>query len=342
MPEQIDHIEELQKRLYARDPESVPKQKFGILRPVKQTVNSTWGEKDIPKNRGPQKIATTGYRRLFIFSFIFFLIALGLALFSVFRGAITLSSKNVDLTVLGNSFVAGGEELPIQVEIANKNSSDLVDAVLTLEYPKGATDETGTETARLVENLGTIAAGKSRSAAFSTVLYGEQGLSRTINATLAYHLAGSTATFEKKQITGVAGRLRSEKRGIVARMAGTSNPGGAHTLWLKDYFIDKLTDKILQDNPRYKAEKYTFLQAMLWDNPYYMDAGYMATLQSLPEPLRSQMLLGDFHAGMQDDPWQVIPTEWVRLAQKRWMERKKRWHGPIEFRPKEAYHAGYL
>ncbi len=199
MPEQIDHIEELQKRLYARDPESVPKQKFGILRPMKQTMVSTWGEKDIPKDKGPQKVSTTGYKRFFIFSFIFFLVGLGLASFSVFRGAITLSSKNVDLTILGNSFVAGGEELPIQVEIANKNSSDLVDAVLTLEYPKGATDETGTEMARLAEPLGTIAAGKSRSVGFSTVLYGEQGLSRTITATLSYHLAGSTATFEKAQ-----------------------------------------------------------------------------------------------------------------------------------------------
>lgn len=199
MSEQIDHIEELQKRLYARDPESVPKQKFGILRPMKQTMTSVWGQKDIPPNRGPQKVSTTGYRRFFVFSVIFFLIGLGLASFSIFRGAITLSSKNVDLTILGNSFIGGGEELPIQVEIANKNSSDLVDAVLTLEYPKGAIDETGTEMSRLVETLGTIGAGKSRSVGFSTVLYGEQGLSRTINATLSYHLAGSTATFEKKQ-----------------------------------------------------------------------------------------------------------------------------------------------
>ena len=25
-----------------------------------------------------------------------------------------------------------------------------------------------------------------------------------------------------------------------------------------------------------------------------------------------------------------------------WMERKKRWHGPIEHRPGESYHAGYI
>jgi hypothetical protein len=44
----------------------------------------------------------------------------------------------------------------------------------------------------------------------------------------------------------------------------------------------------------------------------------MAQLQSLPEPLRSQMLKGDFQAGIEDDPWQVIPTAWVEAAQARW------------------------
>ncbi|MFV0679998.1 terminase, partial [Ottowia sp.] len=62
----------------------------------------------------------------------------------------------------------------------------------------------------------------------------------------------------------------------------------------------------------------TFIPARVTDNPYYMASGYLATLQSLPEPLRSQMLLGDFEAGMEDDPWQVIPTAWVEAAQKRW------------------------
>lgn len=199
MPEEIDHIEELQKRLYTRDPDSLPKRTFGILRPIKQNVNSTWGDKNIPKEKGPQRIGVTGFRRFFVFSVIFFLLAAGVAAFSVFRGAVTLSSKNVDLTILGNSFVAGGEELPIQVEIANKNAGDLLDARLILQYPKGATDETGSEVTRLAEELGTIASGKTKSVAFSTILYGEQGLSRTITATLSYHLAESTATFEKTQ-----------------------------------------------------------------------------------------------------------------------------------------------
>lgn len=62
----------------------------------------------------------------------------------------------------------------------------------------------------------------------------------------------------------------------------------------------------------------TFISARVSDNPYLMGTGYMSTLQALPEPLRSQMLKGDFRAGMQDDPWQLCPTEWVEIAMERW------------------------
>lgn len=64
----------------------------------------------------------------------------------------------------------------------------------------------------------------------------------------------------------------------------------------------------------------TFLPARVADNPYLMATGYISTLQGLPEPLRSQMLYGDFSIGLTDAPWQVIPTSWVREAQARWAQ----------------------
>lgn len=62
----------------------------------------------------------------------------------------------------------------------------------------------------------------------------------------------------------------------------------------------------------------TFIPSRVSDNPYLMGTGYMATLQALPEPLRSQMLRGDFQAGIEDDAMQVIPTAWVDAAMARW------------------------
>jgi len=62
----------------------------------------------------------------------------------------------------------------------------------------------------------------------------------------------------------------------------------------------------------------TFFPARLDDNPYLAETGYRATLQNVPEPLRSQLLYGDFTIGLADDEWQVVPTGWVREAQDRW------------------------
>jgi hypothetical protein len=67
----------------------------------------------------------------------------------------------------------------------------------------------------------------------------------------------------------------------------------------------------------------TFISAQIEDNPYLMATGYKARLQSLPEPLRSQMLYGDFSAGVQDAEQQTIPSSWVKMAQERWRVKKK-------------------
>lgn len=64
----------------------------------------------------------------------------------------------------------------------------------------------------------------------------------------------------------------------------------------------------------------TFIPAKLADNVYLDKTDYGDVLNNLPEPLRTQLLFGDFTIAVQDDPWQVIPTEWVRLAQNRWKE----------------------
>lgn len=62
----------------------------------------------------------------------------------------------------------------------------------------------------------------------------------------------------------------------------------------------------------------TFIPARVTDNPYLMATDYVRRLQTMPEPLRSQLLFGDHGIGLQDDIWQVIPTAWVRQAQARW------------------------
>jgi len=71
----------------------------------------------------------------------------------------------------------------------------------------------------------------------------------------------------------------------------------------------------------------TFIPSKVTDNRFLMDTEYVSQLQALPEPLRSQMLNGDFMAGVQDDIWQVIPTAWVDAAMARWEEQRLAFNG---------------
>lgn len=66
----------------------------------------------------------------------------------------------------------------------------------------------------------------------------------------------------------------------------------------------------------------TFIPALVTDNPVLVKAGYESVVNATPEPLRSA-LKGNWRAARQDDVWQVIPTDWVRRAMKRWTERGK-------------------
>ena len=62
----------------------------------------------------------------------------------------------------------------------------------------------------------------------------------------------------------------------------------------------------------------TFIPGKLTDNPYLKNSGYAATLDSLPEPLRSALRDGNFMLARKDDARQVIPSEWVKQAMSRW------------------------
>jgi hypothetical protein len=68
-----------------------------------------------------------------------------------------------------------------------------------------------------------------------------------------------------------------------------------------------------------QAKSRTFIGANVDDNPYLASTGYRATLQALPEPLRSALLLGDWSASQVDSAFQLIPAAWVKAAQARWV-----------------------
>lgn len=155
------------------------------------------------------------------------------------------------------------------------------------------------------------------------------------------------AQLSAAKVLFVMGWLRSASPNQRKRVVIASNPPmGGEGAWLLQWFApwldpmfpdpakdgelrwayQKGEDTVWVDGPGvtviegedYEHESRTFIPALLDDNPYLKDSGYRGRLQNMPEPLRSQLLHGDFLAGREDHEWQVIPTEWVRLAQERW------------------------
>lgn len=61
----------------------------------------------------------------------------------------------------------------------------------------------------------------------------------------------------------------------------------------------------------------TFIPAALEDNPDLMRAGYASVIEAMPKDVR-EALKGSFTAGLADQPWQVVPTQWIIEAQARW------------------------
>lgn len=146
--------------------------------------------------------------------------------------------------------------------------------------------------------------------------------------------AWSRTTDPSQKITvALAGNppVRPEGRWIVKRYAPwlDAKYTGRTALPEEARYFAMLSDKDVEvDGPGpipYRGEvlvprSRTFFPARVEDNPYYMATGYRQILLSQREPYRSQLLYGDFTAGMIDHAWQVLPTAWVMAAVDRWKQ----------------------
>ncbi len=197
--EKVNHLEEVRKRLYSRNEKLMRKLKQNPLRNVSYGVPTDWSKakEKIVDKAGRFKLPPTFLKNFFIFSVVFFASAVLFFLFKFYTGSNTVSPQNIDISVLGNSFVAGGEELSLQVEIVNKNSTALELSDLLIEYPKGSSGEATGDYVRIRKSLGSISAGKTVNQNINVVLFGEQGTTKDIKVSLEYRVQDSNAIFVK-------------------------------------------------------------------------------------------------------------------------------------------------
>ncbi len=197
--EKLNRIEEMKTKLNNKNYEATQERHNSFVHKMDRDVPDSWGEKKNETFNFEEKFfkKTSMFKKFFIYSIIFFVLALGYASYMFFAGGNTVSNDNIDIAVLGNTFTAGGDELPLQIEVTNKNNSALELADLLIEYPKSSSGDLTGETERLRDSLGTIPSGGVKSDNVKVTLFGEQGSVRPIKISLEYRVEGSNAIFVK-------------------------------------------------------------------------------------------------------------------------------------------------
>ncbi|MFA6524220.1 MAG: hypothetical protein WC264_02510 [Candidatus Paceibacterota bacterium] len=199
--EKLNRLEELKSKLFSRNYKMPDLTHGGFSRGLKKDVPDSWATKEEEKKLEEKfYMKTSMFKKFFIFSIVFFVLALGFALYMFLGGGNTVSNNNIDISILGNAFTAGGEELPLQIEIINKNNSPLELADLLVEYPKGSSVDLSQDAERLRSSLGTIPAGGVRNENVKVVLFGEQGSIKPLKISLEYRIQGSNAIFVKEKL----------------------------------------------------------------------------------------------------------------------------------------------
>lgn len=193
------HIEKLKEKLYSPKSKDSKVKLRGELYEDPHPAPTEW-KKEIaaPVKKRKNLLENTMFKRFFFGAIIFFVLAVGFGLFMFFGGSNTVSADNIEINILGNAFVSGGEELPLKIELINRNNVALEYSDLLLEYQKGA--GAGEDIQRDRFTVGTIPAGGKVEKLVDLVLFGQQGTTRDINITLEYRVKGSSAIFIKPEI----------------------------------------------------------------------------------------------------------------------------------------------
>lgn len=151
---------------------------------------------DLIKSREKYKLPTSLFQKVFIAVLIFFAVTLSIAAFTIYDGKKSVSEELIAMEILGQPFVDGGEPLELQVRIQNFNEQDLQLPDLILSYPKDSSVDA--ERVFLRRSLDDLPYNKQVNETFNVSLFGQEGDTRTIDATLEYRIEGSSSIFIKE------------------------------------------------------------------------------------------------------------------------------------------------
>ncbi|MDQ5911799.1 MAG: hypothetical protein QG568_11, partial [Patescibacteria group bacterium] len=215
-------IEGLKKKLFSNSGEVIPPTPRAKLQRHSVLVNDGWKDdeddfEDEIKSKTEETVTFSAYsgakgldvrpikdksnifKKILGYSSILFVLALIYAGYVVFTGSNFVSNNNIDIKLIGPVTSPAGEELSLDVDIMNRNTTDLILADLVITYPEGTrnADDRVTNMTQDRIPLGTIEKGKTIRQTVRSVLFGEENAKKNIKLSLEYRIAGSSNIFVK-------------------------------------------------------------------------------------------------------------------------------------------------
>ncbi len=228
--EKKDNIERIKESLYSRNTDGIfLKRRHSLQENTNFNKPTAWNVEE----EKPESNFKLPYNKIFLGSFIFFVLALIFVFSKFFFGANIVSGDNIGILVSGPVSIAGGEELPLDIEVKNSNNIDLKVVDLRVEFPDGTKSPTdqSVDLKRYQEVLGDIAIGKSEKRLVKSVIYGEENSQKIITITVEYRVVGSNAIFSKKKDFNVL--ISSSPVNIIV-----SGPSEVNANQLTDFSVD--------------------------------------------------------------------------------------------------------
>ena len=205
--EDKSRIDDMKKSLYSREaPDIRTKRKLRFSSDTND-IKTDWEhpvevEENVELNKRYKDTSMSFFTKLFIFSIIIFIFALGIGAFLVFNGSNIVSANNIDITINGPISIAGGEPVSFDVQVSNKNNIKLETVDLSIDFPAGTVDaiDTTKELKNIRQLIPDIEAGGQGTKNIQAIVYGEENSKKEIKVTVEYRVKGSNAIFQKEKI----------------------------------------------------------------------------------------------------------------------------------------------
>lgn len=213
-------IEDLKKKLFSNSGEVLPPTPRAKLQRHNVIVNNAWAEDEKTDQTAinnddvvtfgsyggakgldvrPTKNKGNIFKKILGLVSVLFCCALAFALYTLYTGSNFVSNNNIDIKLLGPVTSPAGEELSLDVDIINRNTTDLILADLVITYPEGTrnADDRVTPMPQDRIPLGVIEKGRTLRQTIRSVLFGEENAKKNIKISLEYRIEGSSNIFVK-------------------------------------------------------------------------------------------------------------------------------------------------